>query len=574
LDRHPYWLFQLAAIGNGMLLQKRFDSLSAGLILLLASCALALWFLPKNDMPVHIGAVFFALFCLFGDVEAWDAYTGSSQAYYLCAVGIAWFFLWQIILTAAFWTLDHLPRHSLKPRKAKAWIFLPAATAIGFIAYLPYFLANYPGLVNADPWWQINQALNIARLNNWLSLFHTCIIKICYIVGYGLFHTPNAGIAAYSVFSMLCMAFCFAWILLVFYRRGVSWIWIILLGIFYYLIPYNGLYAITMWKDVLFGLAFVAFTVLIWQAEKQKKWSKGTIIMLFVLASFICLLRSNGIYVMLFALVFFLIVWKGHRKSIIVISVATILPIWFFAVPFTKHYKVLPVDDIESFSVPIQQIAYVVTNNGTLSDDDLAAIRQFAEPEWISGTYVEYYADPMKDLIRNSGNASYLTDHESEYFHVWLHIGMENPVMYLKAYALQTRGYWYHPTQYYWKYLYGMKDNSVGYYTDPKLPAAAAEAIDYAADVFDQDIYSNLWSIGLSDWCMLGLMLYAMHRKRRNWIIYTPSLGIMLTLMLATPVAYEFRYAYGIFLALPAMACMNGIDTANEQAAKKDSQAE
>ena len=65
-------------------------------------------------------------------------------------------------------------------------------------------------------------------------------------------------------------------------------------------------------------------------------------------------------------------------------------------------------------------------------------------------------------------------------------------------------------------------------------------------------IYSLLWSMGVIFWSMLFSISNAFVRKEKAKLVYyLPSFALYLTVMIATPVATEFRYVYFLILSLP-----------------------
>ena len=67
-----------------------------------------------------------------------------------------------------------------------------------------------------------------------------------------------------------------------------------------------------------------------------------------------------------------------------------------------------------------------------------------------------------------------------------------------------------------------------------------------------QDLYNKVWSLGLNTWLMVFGIAYLVYH-RRSVMIYVPFLMLLITLLLATPVYNEFRYAYGLFAAFPIL---------------------
>lgn len=65
-------------------------------------------------------------------------------------------------------------------------------------------------------------------------------------------------------------------------------------------------------------------------------------------------------------------------------------------------------------------------------------------------------------------------------------------------------------------------------------------------------VYGILWSIGAYFWAVLYFAAYQfLYGQRRFLVLFVPFIGTVLTLLLATPVASDLRYAYPLILAAP-----------------------
>ena len=67
-----------------------------------------------------------------------------------------------------------------------------------------------------------------------------------------------------------------------------------------------------------------------------------------------------------------------------------------------------------------------------------------------------------------------------------------------------------------------------------------------------QDLYNKVWSLGLNTWVMLLSLAYLAWQRKRA-LCYVPYIMLLVSLLLASPVYNEFRYAYGLFAAFPLL---------------------
>ena len=63
-------------------------------------------------------------------------------------------------------------------------------------------------------------------------------------------------------------------------------------------------------------------------------------------------------------------------------------------------------------------------------------------------------------------------------------------------------------------------------------------------------------------WVTLFMTGAAFIRKNKKFVlIYLPVIGVILTLLIATPVFAEFRYAYCVFACVPLFCCIPFLNT-------------
>ena len=102
--------------------------------------------------------------------------------------------------------------------------------------------------------------------------------------------------------AILCYCLC------ILYRYGAGKKLCFLFLLFYACVPYNGNFAVTMWKDVLFSGFLLLFGLFVYQllhlyssGERLKK-KPGLLILLLLSGLLVCLFRSNGLYLFLLTL--------------------------------------------------------------------------------------------------------------------------------------------------------------------------------------------------------------------------------------------------------------------------------
>lgn len=424
------------------------------------------------------------------------------------------------------------------------------------LCWLPWFLYNYPGVMTPDSLSQFSQATGLIPYSSHHPVIHTLIFSLFYHIGFGLTRSVNIGIAFYILFQMCTLAAVETCCLSLLARRGIRKWMLAAWFLFWGLVPYNGIYAVTMWKDVLFSAFVLLYVIVLYclleLSEIILKRDRLLLLLLFVSGWFICTLRSNGLYVFVFTLPFVLSAFRRRTRYVLPVQLAVLFTALLIQGPFMDHFGVKRPHFTESLSIPLQQVARVVTEKRGLTEEQVALINQVVDISLIPDYYNPVLSDPVKALVVYN-NADYLADHKTEFFRLWLDLGLAYPRDYMEAFIDQTKGYWY-PAPADMRTNEGISPNEIGlawpHLLRGQIPVKISEILLKMPDLFP--VYGLLWSIGAFTWAVLFLFAFQFLYGNRRWLIlYLPFLGTVLTLLLATPVASDLRYAYPLFLGMP-----------------------
>lgn len=512
----------------------------------------------------------YAFFIVLGDWQRSAPYSNAQNMMRLL--------LWAVISYGVLLLLGFLSENGgalareghCRPGKWQVWLLF---FAICLLCYLPYYLMYFPTWFNNDAMWQMEQALGLAAPSNHHPYFHTLITKVFLAAGYGIFGSYTGAVAFYTFFQMTMTAAVFGFMLYLLYRRGTALFWLVLAVCFYALLPVNGMYSICMGKDAWFTAAFLLF---LWAVEScatrnetpnsvggqgaadRRRW-----LLFFVTGLLVCLLRSNGIFVFL-GTVFFLILSQflagrrqqtfGKRRNLYV-SVAAVLVLYLlWQGPVLHALHVEPPDTIESLTMPTQHLLCAYARGGSLTTEEVEMLEAVVPLSQIDDYYNPYLFDMTKNYIREHGNQQVIADHKWEYAKLWLRVGLRNPMLYLEAQIRQTAGYYAlhipHDQILYSEYF--MVENPFDIETQRKIFSYDAGLAMGEFLQWFQRCYNKVWSLGMNTWLLLAAFACALYR-RRDALVFVPCVMLLGSLFLATPVYNEFRYAYGVFVALPFM---------------------
>ena len=452
------------------------------------------------------------------------------------------------------------------------------------VSWLPYLLSFAPGSVLDDSLASITPWTNGTPLTNHHPVVYSLLVGGFVYLSKILPLSLNAAVFLYSLVQSVCLAGTLA---ALFYRlqRAGARRWVLAAGIAYAMIvPYFPAYAMILWKDPLYSCALLWLSMLLFDAVRkegglsgrawQVKWSLALLGTAF--------LRNNGAFCLLFMAAALLL--SGQRKHFFCTACMTVIVALLF---FTVQHTVYPLCHIadteytEKIGIPLQQLAATVAYKGKMGEEEREFLfKIMPEQEW-KARYAPCLADKIK--WTDGANMEYISQNKRSFWKVWGALLLKNPAIYLRAYGMDTFGFWAPGVQ----NRYGYVDL---YITENDL---GLHQTDLVQKLFGRTIRPLLkkrmiWiGSGTLLWMTLGGMLLSIlcrkstSRKSTSrkisgskisgregsgskisgregekaggggWIIYLPALGNALTVFIATPVAFSLRYVYVFAIGLP-----------------------
>ncbi|MDO4982535.1 MAG: DUF6020 family protein [Eubacteriales bacterium] len=546
---------------------------------LLALAAVGIFFLLKaasdriSRRSYIAGTILGAVFALCSVLGKLDAQSEAKN--YILWTAVRFAGLWVLFAAGLSVLFEKLSSVSLadtasdrSAKKCKRVFF--ASFACLLIVYSLWWLYEFPGNTSPDSSNQIMQAMGLIPLSNHHPVANTMFLKLIFNIGFKLFDgNQNVALGLYTFVQLIFMSACFAYTVAVLYREGIKRTAIIAVLALYLFLPYHASYSVTVWKDVPFGGMVLLLCTTLWQLLERSKQGEKTgagLLSLFAFSAFgVCLLRSNGLYAFVLTLPFIIIVFRKQNIKITVIAAGTAAASILITGVVYPSLNIRPADFVESLSIPAQQIARVIASDGELTGEQEELLSRIIDISAVKDTYNENISDPIKNLIRTTGDVEYLSAHKGEYLKLWVNIGMSHPGDYLRGFIEQTKGYWYPDVKYWSMSTYCDDCIQLEIYKDRHLPDSIGRIF---ADVGfyspNLPIVGSFFSIGLAAWVLLSMFsLCIVNRKYALTVIYIPVIAVLATLLIATPVYAEFRYAYSLFTTLPLLCVIPFIPLGN-----------
>ncbi len=421
------------------------------------------------------------------------------------------------------------------------------------LCWLPYYLYQYPGIMTPDSINQFEQVLGVIPYNNHHPFAHTMVFALLYKAAFALTGDMVVSVGFYTFAQMCLLSAGMAFFISTLRQQRIRPFVLLLLTAFYALIPYHAVFSVTIWKDIPFAAAVLFFNCLLLRLILRGSLLLHERILLLFSGMMICLFRSNGWYAFLVVVPFLLFFFRKQKRQVYPCLLVTLLLCVLIKYPVMNHFQVTQPDLIESLCIPTQQIAAVLCNDRELTAEERGLIENVVDLTYIKELYNPTFADNMKELVR-AGDQEYLATHKKEFLKLWISLGLRYPGDYLNAYIQQTYGYWYPDSFYLVAEAEGVSATELGVSTrhligGPLVVKGKELAIKLGSIV---PIYGTLWSMGVACWVLLFSMgTVLVRRETRKLLCYLPSVLLLFTVLIATPVATEFRYVYFMVYSMP-----------------------
>lgn len=500
---------------------------------------------------IVVFALLFALMITLANYNLWDSGALGVLRFVLLFFGtfVSFANILSFIACIEF-MMDNAPsKEGLKK------VFLLTFLLIVIINSVILFSCKYPGFLTMDSVLQVKQTIDGVYSNSH-PFYHTMLLKLFLSIGLALFGNMNAAVATYMAFQICFMALSFAFAVMTMKEIGAPKWLVIALVAFFALMPYHMAYSITLWKDVIFGGFVLLYTVFLFRILKEVGNSKWNMLGLVLSGLGFCLFRSNGWFAFVGVTLLFLLLFKGQYKKLALVMAAIIVVSFILKHPVLKLLEVAQPDKAESLSIPIQQMARDVVENKDFNEEQYRLLNQLADVERIPETYSWYISDPMKELMREKCYQQVLADHKADYIKLYFSRLFKHPWTYVKAWVDQTKGYW-NSGYPYWIWCLYTDGEDIGIYSTVHSGGMNKAVNSYLSHFSKYKVLKPFFSIGFFVWCILVCLYASIIKKDKVLALMTiPVLMIILSLLVATPVFSEFRYAYSVFCTMPVIAVM------------------
>ncbi len=553
----------------------------------------------KKSISAIILAALFAFFQVFGfsfkKTASWDLIFGGARVFAKASVAfIGYAILFYFAICGAF-VLFRKIKWIKEDTNVQSWfsdnrksLFIVALIIL--LMWLPYFIAQFPGLTSYDFFDMLDtfygkntNSLRIVvpidpkvTLNNnnpvCQTLLAVGVVKLGNMLG-----SPYIGLVIFVTVQAVIFALILSHSIRFLARKGIAkWVRIVIL-LMYGLIPIHANFAGSTLKDTNFAFMMLLYTLmvidLVLDPEKYVS-NKKNLIKIAVVMFIIMILRNNGMHVLAITSVILLIAFRKYFKRLVIPLIVPIVVFLMITNILYPALKISPGSEIEMYSIPFQQVARTVKEHGDeFTEKDKQIIDKVIKYDVLAERYNPELSDPVKSTYRINPKLRQKPSKKDlkDYLGVWFKYLKKYPDVYTQATMSNYYGYFYPQAQNWLVYYeiaktgepYGLKNIE-------KTETIRREATSIAYIFREIPGLGMLESLGFYIWGLF-LVIAALfrYRKKKMILMTIPMLAVLLTII-AGPANTMVRYVYPIILTVPIFIVITGYAINKDESAKEE----
>lgn len=435
----------------------------------------------------------------------------------------------------------------IKEHKKNIIIFL-----IPFLIFMLMLLVYYPGIVPYDgnnQWQQVQSGV----INNGHPFFSTYFM---YLLSKIVNHHIIVLLFQITIFSLFWMIMCHKTRTENNYKKQIIY------TIFISLIPIISLYAITLWKDILYSYYLMMLGFMTYDISKKdfKNIKNYEFIIIGLLSFLVFSYRHNGMLVAILYMIIFVIIYvvknKRDFKKIFIFILTFILLFGIVSIPkkiyLDKSNSLNTQESISTIDMYMTWIYGKYIKEDVVSKKDLKFLNNVIDIKYWKTVYNDYLINDtfMPDKV----DEEFINKHSKQYRDTFIKYSLKYPNLlvdhYLKADALlidinsMDEGYLYSFPFENWEYL---SFEQLVYSKIPILERIYTKGIN----VSFMTPFKYFYQPGLILYICIILAIYIAKRFKDKKIWYLLITMFLNTLsLLPTNVAQDLRYVYINYLIL------------------------
>ena len=335
----------------------------------------------KNDLIIaKVCAGIFTMCYVLGNKEALSGGLANRLflIFYLGCTIVGLFFLFY---RCVLWVLVNSTKvrafEQEKSFSVKSWL---GGSGILFLCMVPFLLTNYPGVMTPDSLNQYRQAAGIEGYSDHHPWLHTMLINLFYELGLMISGNEYFAISCYTIVQMLLVALGVGYVWTTLYELGLKRKFFIIGIVIFAIYPYNLVYAVTIWKDILFTVSVLVLTITLFRMHLQVKEDKDIccrdLVLYAVCGFFMCMLRHNGFYAFLVSCPVLIWFMRKKWKQLVPVTILILITCFVIKGPAMNSAGVEPGKLAFKLCLPLQQVGRVIADGCDLTEEEITTIEK------------------------------------------------------------------------------------------------------------------------------------------------------------------------------------------------------
>lgn len=438
-----------------------------------------------------------------------------------------------------------------------------------FICWLPYLLVFFPGVSNWDVASEIAQFFHIKQdfilslsgveesgiyITNMHPFFDTVVFGSFIKIGTILFGSAAIGQAIYSIVQMILMSVLYS-NLIVFIEK-ITRKDMRILVIFIAVCPLFAMYSISMLKDTLFSISFLAYICMLAYAAclVNNVWEKASFCFTFVIiVLLVALTKNQGIFIVILTIPITIVIFKSYWKRILICFILAIILktlIWNNLV--LSSFNVAPGGKQEAIGFMFQQSAlYVKCYPDEITEEEKKAIENVLPYDELG----ELYTSNCHDSVKYEYNQKATDQMLNAYYRVWIKMFFKHPDCYIKALARSSYGYFYMNQDN--NFIYTKTDNAVDedseiYIKNCFVTESGRQTIYRIINLIQRiPIVNIIFSISFYTWFCIFILLLALFKKQYQLLPVMAPAIVSILVFIVSPDNANMRYVMPLIISSP-----------------------
>ncbi|KSU86347.1 hypothetical protein AS180_19175 [Priestia veravalensis] len=401
-----------------------------------------------------------------------------------------------------------------------------------------YWLAFFPGGMTPDSLAQWEQA-HTREFNDWHPIMITWLIMILTQIW------DHPGMITIVQILVVSSIYLYTFHFLI--KKQVPPIVLGILTLLVLLIPSFLIFSIVIWKDILYSAFLLFFTVNIARVYLSNGafiQSKYGIFMLLLSSFGVAFFRHNGFPVFVITFLCLIVLFRKYWKRLVPLFLVIFILQRIITGPVFNWLDVKPSDPNEALSIPTQQIANIIVNDGEMSKSEREYFNNVLPIELWKEKYNPYKSDPIK-FTWEYYDREFIFQDLGLYFKNYMSIVIKNPYLAMEGFLKQTALVWQttpfedgYTDTYVTNVYYGNKFGLENTVVSPLITNTAKAYLE----VFKSPSLFFLWKPAFYHCVILLFSLFFIARKGiTSSIVLFPWLLNTLSVLAALP-AQDFRY--------------------------------